>query len=315
MPKNFRNITKFIRSKIGAINTEKIIVASVIRLSRVDIHKNKYKEIGISYEENNNLVFPDKFTPKAYKGKASRVNIRGKTIVRKDLPMISKTYSFETPNYGDWSKGSHEVSFDKKVYLREKISPYNIEISVQKIKEDENDIVFGFTAGKPLKKEDEENLLFSLNLLQESFGRSDVFSTDEVLKEKVAYSSLKWEILPPGWWSDKTQISKITSKLGSKAGQLFVERLKYAESLKPDKSYIGESYLGNRLYYIFVFPNIVMAECPMFGNALYYLSEENIENWKEIFAKSKKEALSLGAHRLLHIGTWKSKLNKFVHVN
>lgn len=312
MAKNFRNIPKSIEIKLKSIKTNEIIVASIIRISKDDIRSNKYRKMGIFYVGPDLIL--ESFTPLPSVGKSSRINKFGKIIVRKDLPMISKTYSIESPNFGDWSKGSHEVSWERKIYIREKIKPYNTEIFVQKINEDENDLVIGFIAGGPIKKTNDQDLLHGLNLLQENFGLSDVFPTDEVLKEKIAYSRLKWEVLPSGWWSDKNQISKLISRLGSKAGQLFLERLKGIEELKPIQAYVGESYLGNRLYYVFVFQDVVIAECPMFGNALYYLEAENKENWKEIFSKSKKEALFLGAKRLPHIGSWEVKLKGLLNL-
>ena len=30
--------------------------------------------------------------------------------------MVTKTFDFDVPNYGDWSNGSHTVSVDRQVY-------------------------------------------------------------------------------------------------------------------------------------------------------------------------------------------------------
>lgn len=312
--KSIRKIPKFIISKIKKSKKPEFVAATVVHFSKSEIMSGKLRKFGIGYK-NNKLIIEGKFVPRTSTGNYSKTNKTGEVVIRKDLPKITKTFSFEAPNYGDWSKGSHEIQYEREVYQRNFVKPKNLSIFPELITDKNEEVVIGFKISKTLSKSDKsfyDKLLFHLNLLQENFGKCDVYFVGEPLKEREVYKRLKWEVLPPGWWSDKTQVQRIEERLGTSKTQLFVERLKYVESLNPLERYIGESYLGNRLYYVFVFKNYVLAECPMFGNAVYLLNEDKMNSWKEIFALIKKEALKKGAVRILHLGNWKKRLAKLL---
>lgn len=306
-------IPKLILSKIRILKKSKFLSVAVINLPKSEIEADRFKKFGLTYK-GGRLIFAEKFVPRSSMGKYSRINKIGTIVKRKDLPKINKTFSIEVPNYGDWSKGSHDIERDRLVYQQEKIDPKNIAISPELIVDKNEEIVVGFKIDEVLDKSDKhlrDKLLFHLNLLQENFGTYDVISVGEPIREKKIYKKLDWEILPPGWWSDREKIMEIKEKLGSREGELLIERLKYIESLNPLERYEGRTLLGNRSYYVFIFKKNVLAECPMFGNAIYILDETNKNFWQEIFAKTKKEALK-DAARILHKGNWKEKLKSFL---
>ncbi len=307
--KLFRKVPEFILRKISNSKKHQFVVAAVNCFPITEIINGKFKKFGISYSDNK-LVIAEKFVPRISSGRYSKENKLGKIVVRKDLPMITKSFSMEVPNYGDWNKGSHEIEWNRKVYRKDKIEPKNLSISPEIVKERENEAVIGFKIDKTLKTSDknfQEDLLFYLNLIQENFETCNVFPIGEFLKERQVYKKLNWEVLPFGWWADKKQVQSLKEKLGSNV-RLFIERIKYIESLNPLERYEGQSYLGNRLYYVFVFEKCVLAECPMFGNAIYILGEDKMSIWQDIFAKTKKEVLEIGVKRVLHRGDWKKRL-------
>jgi len=88
--------------------------------------------------------------------------------------MVTKTFSAETPNWGDWSNGSHEISWDRDVYQRDFIPPKELEISIELLTTEPGEspvFVFRFRVEEVLNKKaaDFEASLFSnLNLLQEN---------------------------------------------------------------------------------------------------------------------------------------------------
>ncbi len=310
--KNLRKIPKHIRFKLKSF--EDIEAVAILLCSKKAALKGRLKKFGIYYQDDK-LQIQEKFTPPSSIGKFSHINRFGKVLVRKDLPMITKSFSMEVPNYGDWSKGSHEISYDREVYERERISPPEFSISPEFIKERKDELIFGFRVYPPVNKADKEfetQLLFQLNLLQESFGDCDIIEKGQRLEEKPAHKRLRWEILPPGWWKDKDRLKEIKKRLGSRETNYFFERLKLIRKLGPKESYEGRSYLGNRLYFTFIFDGLVIAECPEFGNALYYLDGKKVASWKQIFSRTKREALKAGAKRLLHMGNWESRLKSLV---
>lgn len=313
MPNFFRKIPRPLELKINLLQGKEFIVAAIVRLSKKDIISRKYKNFGITYK-NGELLIERNFLPVS-KGKFSRINSKGEIVIRKDLPKILKTFSFDAPNYGDWYNGSHEVSWEKDVYQRETIKGPKITIIPQLIEELEDEVVLAFKIEGNPKVSDvdfSKNLLFRLNLLQEIFGTCDLYGLDEKLQEKKAYKKLTWQILPSGWWRDNNEVSKIASVIGKRFASLFIERLKKIENLDPLESYFSDSYLGNRLYYVYVFKNVVIAECPMFGNALYFLQGDIKDSWQEIFSVTKREALNRGAKRLMHKGEWEKKLRLII---
>jgi hypothetical protein len=129
----------------------------------------------------------------------------GREIVRKDLPMVTKTFSAEVPNYGDWSNGSHDMSWDHDVYQRDFVPPLESELSIALLQTEGQDadlrFVFRFRVEQVLDKtgdDFEEQLLTQLNLLQENVGAVDVFRNEADAGEYLKSISVDWEILPPG---------------------------------------------------------------------------------------------------------------------
>jgi len=312
--KSFRKVPKFILAKIESFEKPEFFTYALVRFPKDKVISNRLKKFGIKYK-GKKLIVSKKFIIKSSYGKYSKINKFGKIIVRKDLPKIKKTFSYDAPNYGDWSKGSHVIEYERDVYIREFIKPRNLSIFIDIIANRRNEIVLSFRTSEILNKTDKDlydKLLFSLNLLQENFGTCDVSPVGKPIQEQETYSRLTWEVLPPGWWSDKTQVAKLKERLGTMQAKLFVERLKYIETLNPIERYVGQSYLGNRLYYVFIFEEHALAECPMFGNAAYLLSGKKKRYWKQIFSKNKRYALNRGAKRILHRGNWKENMLKYL---
>lgn len=314
MKKNFRKIPNYILVKIRGFESPKIEVASVVLYKKDQVKVGKYKKFGIEYKENH-LQPVTNIEPPISSGKYSRRNKFGSVIKRKDLPMVVKTFTHESPNFGDWSKGSHDVSLDRNVYQKDIIEPKHLTISSQILTDRDDEIAFGFKINEVLEAKApdfNEKLLFDINLLQENFGTVEVVQSGEKLTEKRIYSKLDWEVLPPGWWKDKTILENVKRKLGKQGSEYFFDRNEFIESLSPSERYIGNSYLGNRNYFIYIFTNCVVAECPQFGNALYVLKGPKTSSWKEVFSSNKRQALNAGASRILHSGRWKSKLRSEV---
>ena len=111
---NLRKIPNWILMKLKDFKNNDIVVECVKKISKNDIESDMYSHLSISIKDNK-PVFPNGIIPKEMTGKYSDWNINGREIVRYDLPKVNKTYSWDAPNWGDSSNGSHEVSMDREV--------------------------------------------------------------------------------------------------------------------------------------------------------------------------------------------------------
>ena len=142
--------------------------------------------------------------------------------------------------------------------------------------------------------------------------RSRVATAPEAaLKLANRSRQLRWEILPAGWWKRLLR-SGASSTLGKRHQYRFVvDRIEFLDSFVPVKWYVG-SHLGNDLYYVAVFNNnLAIADCPEFGNALYYVAGQ-ADRWQSVFRLTKREALTAGARRLIHAGNWRVRLRDLI---
>src|SRR4029077_4814208 len=104
MPKNYRHVPPEVLQRIQTFALDDVVVACAKQLRAVDIAR--YSHLGLRIQ-NGQLVVPAPFVPNANAGKYSKANVEGKDIIRHDLPMIQKEFSFLAPDWGDWSSGSH----------------------------------------------------------------------------------------------------------------------------------------------------------------------------------------------------------------
>ena len=250
-------------------------------------------------------------------GKYSRTNIAGEEIVRKDLPMITKTFAVETPNYGDWTYGSHDVYFDREVYVREYFPPKLNEIAIEMVAKETNGetiYVMKFRVDEVMDTTSEHfhrDLLANLNLLQENTGNIGVFESEAPIDEYLKTLYIKWEILPPG--TREGNIAKIMSrfKITSEEDKTrVVERYDVLSKLKPVAYIAGTS--GFRRYFGAKFSESLVAfENLEYGNALYVMYED----WEVLSKKSRIELLrgdNQGFDRIIHTKGWKTQFEYLI---
>lgn len=312
MKKNFNKIPKNIYDKISTLNGNMITVFGFIKISKQDISNVKYSHLGISIDDNG-IKFPEYTLPDSKQGRYSKYNSLGRLIKFKNLPKIEKTYSIDSPNFGDSSKGYHTTSFTRKVYRSKLIPPkfINLIFECQDNYQDNfyilkvyTDIILDKTS-----LNFEEDLLFHLNILQENIGTCDVTSEDINKEKYIDDLYVAWELLPPG----EKDIDKIISYSLSKSKNInpnvlvtLKDRLNFFESLGAVKYIHGtnkfNSYIGA------LFPgDIVLLENSNYGNAAYIFPY----NWEEFSKLSRTELLS--SHndkiiRIIHNKNWKNNL-------
>lgn len=82
-------------------------------------------------------------------------------------------------------------------------------------------------------------------------------------------TQLTWEALPMGWWKDYWEERGDGNGWRTPLNTERRERLRFLESLGPRAWYKG-SHLAKRVYFLALFDRLAMADCPDWGNALYY---------------------------------------------
>jgi hypothetical protein len=317
--KNFRKIPQPITEKIRQLGSKSVVVGCVAKLSEVDIRKDVYGHLGITFEKGN-LTHPDSIVPDPEAGRYSDSNANGHELVRTDLPMITKTYSFDAPNYGDWSNGSHEVSWDRPVYVREFVPPTENEIKIEFIGEegsgDAKTFVFRFAVDQPLRAGDRhfnDEVFRLLNLMQESLGVSDVFPSDAKLEDYLRTIYVNWEILPPG--ERDNNIAKITAAVRNadeETRKRIVDRYDFFDKMKHEALIQGHG--GFKRYFGAKFSDELVAfENMEYGNAVYIM----LKDWKETSKRTKQELLASGQDgkgffRVVHAKGWKTQVKKLI---
>jgi hypothetical protein len=312
--KNLIKIPDNIRERINRLGNSNMVVACSQKIKTEDILNGVYNHLNIQIVDGK-LEYPQRILPKPDTGRYSSYNLYGREIVYRNEPMIGKTYNVESPNYGDWDKGSHEVSWDRDVYKRAFIGPKYFELTIEFLGiDDKNQHVFKFSVDDVLnisRPDFWDDLLFDLNLLQENVGSHGVFPTNADLNDYLKSLYVSWEILPPGEIEENvTRILTGIQSSDSKLRQRITDRFKFLLSLKP-KSIIQGTSKFQRYYGAMFAEDLVVFENAEYGNAIYLM----FANWEDLSKKSRTELLSSSSQdfiRIRHTKTWKLVLRATV---
>ena len=132
-----RNLSKVpaeIREKLNSAPGTDFIAGVVKTMNLEAIANGQFKHLGMGVVDGE-VIHAARVCPHANMGRYSRRNREGWEVVHKDLPMVTKTFDFDVPNYGDWSNGSHTVSVDRQVYQRSYVNSPDLEIVVDKLRQ------------------------------------------------------------------------------------------------------------------------------------------------------------------------------------
>jgi hypothetical protein len=309
MKKNIRKVPQETLSKMHSFELDDIVVACVKRLKQDELPR--YASLGIKLVSGS-LTLPQPFVPKSSAGSYSKANVEGKDIPLKHLPKVTRTDTWETPNWGDWSKGSHTHSTTRLVYQRDFLPPKEVELSVDLLETlSDNEYVLKFAVDQVLSKRSstfETDLLYNLNILQENVGAADVFPSAATLAEYMATVRVDWEILPPGTVDEVVKrILLGKRRISDHQRKTMEERLKVMARYKPVAYIAGTSgflrYFGAKFEDDFVaFENLT------YGNALYVM----FERWETLSRRSRVDLLKGprdGFERIEHRDGWVQQLS------
>lgn len=139
--KSFNAIPEAIDAKLTQIKEDYVIVAATKKVKRHDVETEVYDHIGLIIKDD--AVFAEgPVVPDESVGRTSAYNVNGREIVRKDLPKITKTFIWETPNFGDASTyGTHTHYNDREVYQRQIFEPRFLAIACELMSDPKLDTV------------------------------------------------------------------------------------------------------------------------------------------------------------------------------
>lgn len=114
---------------------------------------------------------------------------------------------------------------------------------------------------------------------------------------------IEWEVLPPEKFFEHLP-SLTRGARGAARPVRLRETLQFIASLGPHSWAVGK-YLGRRHYVVALFGNVAIAECRLYGNALYCVP---LAAWQDVLRRTKTDAKRLGAKKITHHGDWQKRL-------
>jgi len=128
--RNLRKIPDALRAKADSFGDIDIVAATVKKIPRADIAAGKYGHLQM-ITSGDEVTFPGRIVPDRRIGRYSRWNVDGREVVHRDRPKVTRTYCWDAPNFGNESRGTHEVCQDRQAYPRDFIpsecAPIDIE--------------------------------------------------------------------------------------------------------------------------------------------------------------------------------------------
>ena len=122
--------------------------------------------------------------------------------------------------------------------------------------------------------------------------------------------------MPPGWWREPGEVSAIKREFKGTEEEFreFMERPEFVDSYGPINTYKTRFSGQGYQYYVFLFKNHAVAECPQYGNAAYVL--KGTDGWQSIFSRSRQELRANYSDRMIwirHTKTWKQRLKPYLN--
>ena len=308
---HFRRIPDYIEQELRSIESQHIIAAAIINASNAEISRGAYHHLDICINEGK-VTCPEVIYPEKLSGIYARRNRNGIVWIFKNLPKNTKTYSFESPNFGDPYKGYHTTYWSREVYQRRLEPPRDWELALKVISQDEKHVRIKVAINTILDQNHPDfrkDLFFAVNLLQEQCRDCHVFD-NTVTDEKLSLvTTVGWEIFPPGTM-DRT-LSEITKRLHNPTSERLHEiqkRTNVLNRLHPTEYILGRG-MNSRYFGAKFGENIVVFENMDYGNALYIL----FDNWQEISQMSRIDILKRHERdfiRIIHKDGWEKVLKR-----
>jgi hypothetical protein len=312
---NVRKIPTPIKSQLRHLDRY-VVAACTGTYDTAQIVAGKLKHLGIRIAEGR-LTIPEAIVPLAARGKYSRRNVNGYQVIRKDLGKQTHYHSVETPNWGDFSRGTHDVDLPYEAYPRDFHGPQHmrIKISAPAASSAGERILIVFEVDRILdqkSKDFDRDLLECLNLLQENVGACGVQRAGATPAEYLQTIRVSWEILPPGTVEEVLNRIFRGRSPALREVEAVTERYNFLMSLKPENLICGTSGFL-RYFGALIHNDLVVFENIEYGNAIYVM----FDDWESLSQRTRTELLS-GRYgdnfdRVLHVRGWKRKVREIIN--
>lgn len=311
--RNLNQIPSAVKAKLAAPSKGRFLAGVVKTIPTTELRNGTFAHIGVG-QVNGEFVFLDHVLPPAAMGRYSTRNREGWTVVHRDLPKVSETRYIETPNFGDWSRGSHTIALKREVFQRDYVDPPECKILVELLNQGETEAIFKFVVDIPLDPTEssfDEQLLFALNLLQENVGAADVLPADATTESLLSTLGLEWKIFPPGT-ADEV-VRRVVAAMRSPSAEqqkLVRERVVMFNALRPQQFLQGQGGLNSYVGALFA-DDLVVFENVRYGNALYVL----FEDWADVSKRSRIDLLrarNVKFERFVHSPGWQKRFEDFI---
>lgn len=313
----YRSIPAFVSEALEQVDGDVIAIAATKKVARADVQTGQYAHLGLR-SDGSEIVMSGPTAPAADAGKWSERNAVGWDRKRKDWPMVQKTWTFESPNFGDGARNGWTMrSWTKEVYQHQIFEPQGMMIEPTILEDRGGDQIVVKFALSPLlyraMPEFDLMLLWSINVLQENTGAAGVFAADASADDYKATIRLDWQIFPPGSADEVVARIAGTARPGNAPDfeKHVLDRVRLFESFNPTNYIQGQGGFGSYFGAQFA-DDLVVFENLKYGNAVYLL----YQNWDEISRRSRLDLLrDQDAHfdRVVHTPGWEDRLTALLH--
>ena len=308
MAAGYRVLPDHLKAQIHALGDSEFVFGSVRKFD-ANWHAATVARLGLAEVDEN----AHQGLPPAKTGRWSGWNARGWTIVWKERPRVSQTFTHQVPNYR--GNGFHDITQTRQVYQKSRWFGEQLEAYLVHDYE-ETDVSTGIVQKVfrgPFDESREHEFRYGASLSREWFGGAQVFQIGADGVPDIPNDTLTWEPLPPGTREDTREFieRKYGSSIPSRERELMINRLESVESLRPEKRYFGSSGMQRYIGYEFG-PDFVAFENPRIGNALYVLGG----NWDELSRLSRTELMTDHEgefDRVIHTKDWLARLRVLVY--
>jgi hypothetical protein len=312
--RNFARAPTDLKDAVAKFKSDLFVVARTKKVPVADIEAGVYVHIGLVMKDGAIAVADPPVVPPADMGKWSDRNRNGWENKRRDLPKITKTFTWESPNWGDAYNGTHTQSQDREVYQVEYYEPrhYAVVAEVMQQPTAAGVALVKFSVDTILNRKHpslDYDFMLCVNLLQENAGVAGVFASDATREEYIGTIQLDWQVFPPGT-AEAVVASFLKGKKPLSAEKLGIveARVKLFNSLKPKAIIRGHggfaAYVGAQFD-----DDLVVFENLNWGNALYVL----YDNWVEVSKRSRIDLIkgtSVKFDRFIHTEGWEDRFEE-----
>lgn len=292
-----RSLTRILAEARGATEVSFFI-------PRTDVPLERQVQLGLSdLKDVGGCIVPGSV------GKISEFNVRGKEVVRRDLPLVKKS----VPTYRTWKdwhgqehSGVQHRTID--VYQRDYIAAPGEVIQL-------TGYVDECFASRTINfdVDNEQAIIHIANLMLELFGRFFIYDHASGSVAAVPMRRLQWEILPPGkypWKITKDIIEPHLKRLSSSDKGVIEERMRILSNYEPDFLATGRGGYSGYFVYGFESRGIYILESIHLNNATYIFGDE----WEALSSLTKDQIINgdIPHKRYIHDKTWYVSIRKLM---